>query len=474
MPRIARRTLLQLAAGSCLGGWTTASQGQLSRTSRRVAAFRVDVTPPLGHPLLGGGFRPAAKIGDPLYAHGLVFTGDDRPIVYVAVDWCELRNEAYARWRDALAAAVDTTIERVLVSCVHQHDAPYVDLGAQRILGEAGIAQRTCDPEFHEQAVQKVATAAKAAPADAKPLTHLGRGRARVEQIASNRRVLKPDGTPYFGRYSTCRDEKLRDQPEGEVDPWLRSLTFYSHDTPIATLHSYAVHPMSPYGGGVVSADFVGDARARRQRDLPDVVQIYATGCAGDVTAGKYNDGGSEVRGQLAGRLYDAMVHADAASERVAIDAIAGKSKPITLPFWNTQELTAERLRQIVADEKHPFMPRAMAALGLSSLECSTRRGGEAGHRVDLQVVDFGAAQLALFPAESFVSFQLQVQQAQPDKFILPIGFGECAPGYIPTVAAVREGFREEHGYCWVDETAERHIVEGMNAVLQTDRDRPR
>ena len=53
----------------------------------------------------------------------------------------------------------------------------------------------------------------------------------------------------------------------------------------------YAVHPMSYYGRGGVSADFPGMARARRQSDDPGVFQIYFTGCAGDTTAGKYNTG---------------------------------------------------------------------------------------------------------------------------------------------------------------------------------------
>ena len=84
-----------------------------------------------------------------------------------------------------------------------------------------------------------------------------------------------------------------------------------------------------------------------------------------------------------------------------------------------------------------------------------------------LQVLDFGPAQIALYPAESFVSYQLQVQAANPKRFIVPLGFGECSPGYIPTVAAVREGFREEHAYTWVDDSAERRIVEGMNGLLR-------
>jgi hypothetical protein len=461
IPFVTRRQWLGATAGAAIGGWATSSPGRARLAGQRVATFRVDVTPPLGHPLLGGNFRRAEKIGDPLYAHGLVFTGGEKPAVVVCLDWCEMRNEETAQWRLGIAAAIDSRVENVLISCVHQHDAPYVDGQANRILFEAGVAQPICDSAFNDLALNRVAEAAKAALADAKPLTHVGASRAVVKEIASSRRVLRPDGTPYFGRFSTCRDPLLREQPEGEIDPQLHSLTFYSGDEAVAVLRTYAVHPMSPYGRGVVSADFVGQARAWRQSEMPKILQVYGTGCAGDVTAGKYNDGSEGIRDRLAERLHDAMVRTDANIERHPVERVAVRSAPIVLPHWDVPELRAEALEQTVRDEKQLFMKRAMSALGLSSL-----RHNRDGHHVDLQVIDFGPAQITLYPAESFVSYQLQVQASHKEKFLVPLGFGECSPGYIPTMSAVKEGFREEHAYTWVDDTAERRIVDGMTRLL--------
>src|SRR5262245_53712565 len=78
----------------------------------KLATFVAEVTPPIGHPCMGGGIAPVAKVDDPLYVHGLVLLGDDKPIVLAAVDWCEIRNEAYDRWREALAEAAGTTPQR--------------------------------------------------------------------------------------------------------------------------------------------------------------------------------------------------------------------------------------------------------------------------------------------------------------------------------------------------------------------------
>ena len=114
----------------------------------QLAVFREDVTIPLGHACMGGGISPATEIVDPLYVNGVVLSGPDKPVVFVAVDWCEIRNDAYDHWRDALAEAAGTDRERVLLANVHQHDAPVVDYEAQRLLDEVGLEESLCDVAF--------------------------------------------------------------------------------------------------------------------------------------------------------------------------------------------------------------------------------------------------------------------------------------------------------------------------------------
>ena len=63
-----------------------------------IAPFSADVTVPLGHGMMGGLWK-AKSIADPLYAKGVVLTGGDKPVVFVSVDWCEIRNASFDRWR---------------------------------------------------------------------------------------------------------------------------------------------------------------------------------------------------------------------------------------------------------------------------------------------------------------------------------------------------------------------------------------
>jgi hypothetical protein len=428
----------------------------------RLAVFSADVTPPLGHPCMGGGVAPAKKIVDPLFAHGFVLLGAGKPVVVAAIDWCEIRNDAYERWRSVLAGAAGTDPVRVLVTALHQHDAPIADLEAQRLLDRHKAAGKICDLDFHEQVVQRVARALREGLKKPRRITHFGIGQARVEQVASNRRYLGPDGKPRFGRTSASRDPMARAAPENTIDPWLKTLSFWDENEPVLALSCYATHPMSYYGQGGVSSDFVGLARQRRQADDPKVLQIYTSGCSGNVTAGKYNDGAAENRPVLADRIYRAMAAAWKATRRQPIESIAFRSVTMRLEPRSSPGFTVEDLQRRLTTDKKPF-GQCLAALGLS-----WRKRADAGATIDVPLLDFGKAQLVLMPAESYVEFQLLAQKLRPDSFVVVMGYGESAPGYIPTEKAVMENDGNLHDWCWVAPGAEERMAAALKKVLAT------
>lgn len=451
---------LIFAAWGCSGTPDAGSGGPF-----RIATFSADITPPVGHALCGGMVAPAARIADPLSARGWVLWGAGEPVVFAALDWTELRNEAFELWRSALARAAGTSPERVLVSCVHQHDAPYADLEAQRLLDAHGLAGFHVDPAFHERALQATAAALREAMRKSTPVTHFGTGQARVDRVASNRRVVPADGRPTFRRYSRTVDPAVKNAPEGQVDPWLKTLSFWDGDRPVAALSVYAVHPMSHYGAGAVSADFPGLARARRQAETPAVFQVYASGCSGDVTAARYNDADDASREALAGRLHDAMRGAWAETRRRPLERIDVRVAKIRFDLPAAGPHSVSAMEKALADPASSKAARLMAALGLSWARRAARDPS-----IDLPAVDFGPAQLVLLPAEAFVEFQLAAQRLRPDRFVVAAGYGECAPGYIPTEAARREGYVEEHGYCWVDAGAEEKLLRALREALDAPR----
>lgn len=427
----------------------------------RLATFAADITPPIGHPLIGGLRGPASTIKDRLWARGIVLSGSERPLVVCGLDWCELRSDAYDAFRDALAAAAGTDRQRVLLTCLHQHDAPYFDLAAQKLLDAAGYPELMFDPAFFERAVAETAATLKAALTRAKPVTHVGAGVAEVKQVACNRRVVGADGKPRFNRYSFARDPAIRNAPEGLIDPQLKTLSFWDGETPLAAISLYATHPMSYYGSGEVSYDFPGMARDMRQRQMPGVFQIYLTGCSGDVVAARYNDGTPAGRLQLAQRLADGMDVAWKATRRVPLASARFRCESLELPPPDDGKLTIAALERTLADPAASQSDRIHAALGLSY-----RRRCDRGQPIDVPAIDFGPAQLVVLPAELFVGYQLAAQKMRPDQLLLTPGFGECAPGYIPTDSARREGFALEHGYCWVRPGVEERILTAIRKAV--------
>lgn len=456
MTPLTRREALAALAASTAGLAPAAAPPQFS-----LCPFSAEVTVPLGHPLMGGGVAPAKKIDDPLFAHGFVLRGGGDPFVVAVVDWCEIRNDAYSAWRDALAKAAGTKAERVLISCIHQHDAPISDLEAERLLRQAKAQGSVCDPEFHEKAVGRVAKAVRDSLSSPRRITHVGTAQAKVEKVASNRRYLNKDNKVVFNRTSATRDNAFaREAPENLIDPQLKTLSFWDGDKPVLALSVYAVHPMSYYGGGGVSADFVGLARKRQQAALKDVAVLYASGASGNVTAGKYNDGDPANRPILADRIYQAMKAAWKDTKRSPISRLSFRSIAYRLEPRDGKGFTVEDLKRRLKEDNRPF-GQCLAALGLS-----WRKRADGGHKLDLPVLDFGAAQLLLLPGESYVEFQLAAQRMREKSFVVALGYGECAPGYVPTEKAVKENDGNLSDWCWVAPGAEKALTEAMGKAL--------
>jgi hypothetical protein len=461
--KLPRRSAIQRIGLLAAGGVAFPHLAFAQSPGFRLATFSADVTVPMGHGMMGGAWL-SKKIADPLFAHGFLLLGPEPPIVFVAVDWCEIRNDALTRWQKVLAEAAKTKPERVMVCAIHQHDAPVADLEAERILRARKLAGTVCDLEFHERAVQDVASALRGSLKAAQPVTHIGTGQARVERIASNRRYVMPDGSVRFDRTSSTRNAFAIEAAEGLVDPWLKTLSFWDRDKPIAALSGYAVHPMSYYGSGEVSADFPGLARARRQRDMPAVKQIYFSGCSGNVTAGKYNNGGRENRSMLADRLYQAMIAAWKDTRRHPLEVLRFSSTPLRLEPRDGPGFTVEDLRKKLTGETKPFQ-QCLAALALS-----WRKRADTGHRISLPLLDLGAAQLLVLPGEAYVEYQLAAQHARPDSFVLVAGYGEGATGYIPAEKHFEEKDPNLGDWCWVAPGCEERLLAAIRQALNPAR----
>src|SRR5947207_10647377 len=197
----------------------------------RLATFDIDVTPPVGSQMA---YDPVTNTWDlGLRARGVVLLGAGDPIVLCAVDWIGIANEGHDTFRSALARAAGTSPIRVAVHTLHQHDAPDCDFSAERVFKDAGMDARQFEGGFQRRVVSNLEAAVREALPRAQPVTHLGLGEARVEKVASNRRIPGPDGKVRAVRYTACADPELRAEPEGTVDPVVSLVSFWNGERPV-------------------------------------------------------------------------------------------------------------------------------------------------------------------------------------------------------------------------------------------------
>jgi hypothetical protein len=388
-----------------------------------LATFEVDATPPVGYQMA---YNPVIKTWDMgLRAKGIVLSGAGQPIVLVAFDWIGIANESQDEFKRALASAAGTIPQRVAVHCLHQHDAPRGDIQNDFVLAvlhrlEMAVAKSLEQPQ---------------------PVTHIGLGTAKVDQVASNRRILGQDGKVRATRWTASPDPAIRAEPEGLIDPMLSEVSFWNGDKPVAVLSFYATHPQSYYQTGIPNPDYPGIARFYRQLAVPDALHIHFTGAGGNVGAGKYNDGSHEMRGILAERVADGMKRAWENSKRIPLSASSVS--------WNIEPVA--------------LIPDSLKNAGARSTSFFQRY--KEGKKIDIQCLSLGNARILFMPGELCIEYQIAAKAMRPDLFVAMAAYGDVGPGYIPTAKAFMEGGYEP-GASRITPEAESVLMSAMKKLL--------
>ncbi len=424
----------------------------------QLAVFHCDLTPPIGgHPLIW--LTPVEEVETPLLAKGVVLQEGGNRYVLCAVDWCGLCNSSYELFRGKMAAAAKTPREHVALHCVHQHTAPYTDGDAQRLLDHWTNPPKYVDFIFLEQASDRLAAAVAESLGHFEPFNQVGIGQARVERVASSRRIVTEDGR-LIGRMSSCKDPAIRALPEGRIDPMLKTITLARDGKPLVRLHYYATHPQSFYGDPRSCYDVPGFAREQLQQE-EGVFQVYFTGCAGDVAMGKYNDGSRQARSELTERLHRAMRTAADATQFHPARHIDWHSLALCLPARDDPPDWLDQRRKELANPKlNPILRVRAATRAAYALR--------ADEPLILSLMSIGPASVLHLPGECMVEYQLYAQQLVPQRFLAVAAYGDLGPGYICTEQAFRQGGYEPSA-SRVAPRSERLLKEAIGKLLGRD-----
>ncbi len=405
---------------------------------------------PPGEPLLWA--TNLVGVESTLSAKGVVLQDGRKRYVLCAIDWCLLGNDSELSFRQSLARAARTRPDRVAIHCVHQHSAPYADEGARSLLASAPSPKQHLSKAFLDEIRQSLSSAARQALSRMQPFDQVGYGSAPVQGVASARRLRQPDGKILTRFSSGGKSPALAAAPEGDVDTQIRTVTFARANQPLVRLHYYSTHPQTFCCDGRASSDFVGAAREALQA-REQVFQVYFTGCSGDVTVGKYNDGSPGAYHALQERLLSGMQTAIANTRFVPAKSLVWRTQQLVLPLRGMEaDVQAESLTWL-NDPKQPDGFRVYkGAMRLAYIARKDRP-------VQVSSLQVGNLWFVHLPGEPMLEFARFAHQLRPSEPVVVAGYGDCGPAYICTDAALTEG-----GY----EPEATNVGPGSEAVLKS------
>ena len=335
-------------------------------------------------------------------------------------------------FREKIAAAAGIDPSHVEVHCVHQHTAPYTDGDAQRLLDGCAEPPHYVDFKFLEAVTDRLAAAVKQSLGQLQPFDQVGTGEAQVDRAASSRRLLQADGKIKV-RMSSTTDPALqavaggRHRPPAQdhlAGPWRQG------PGPVALLCHASANVLRRSAG---SADCVGFARDRLEKN-EGVFGIYFTGCAGDVTLGKYNDRTPRARSEITDRIYTGMTAATAATHWSPVQEIGWLNLPLRLPARSDAGHPAAEQRAKMEDVKVKDILRTRAATAVAYAERVDKRP------LDVSVFSIGDVRILHLPGECLIAFQKFAQRVASRQFVAVAAYGDLGPGYICPMKAFDEG----------------------------------
>ena len=312
-----------------------------------------------------------------------------------------------------------------MLHSVHQHDAPLILPDGFDGDGEHSMTERAMTSASKAYCQRTLASVCQAVSNAVKgawtPITRVATAEQRVSGLGAARRLVDESGICVGVRWSRCSDEKLRAWPVGEIDTLLRTICFEGPDgAKFVALHFYATHPMASYLRKKVGPDVPGAAVQFAQKKTPDLMHIYFTGCAGNVTLGKYNITGDQAAidslGQRLGQAF--LTNLDCLVDR-KIGPIRFVRSTLDVPF------DMYRVENVNPDRRD-YTKRT---LDLWKTATITRFSlGDAVHALSIGM------------GEVCVEYQLYAQSLVPDQFLATAAYVNGVYEYTPLAKAFPEG----------------------------------
>jgi hypothetical protein len=266
---------------------------------------KVNITPPVGIPLIGSDGKPSDDILDDLYARALVLSDGNDTAAIVSADLLYTPlEEITAPVRRMINEKIGIAEENILVCATHTHSGPEV-FTRSKVRRDQEIDISKIDQAYLNTLIRKIAGAALIAHKNMKEVK-VGAAKGRLPEMVFNRRPRAADGSAVMTfrvseqvaatrRIETDHDGSTtvsfklepnkQDLAFGPVDPQLVVLRVEdANDNIVASIVNYACHPVCvyPHLPTSISADYPGDVTACVER-VEGGVSLFALGTAGNI-----------------------------------------------------------------------------------------------------------------------------------------------------------------------------------------------
>lgn len=395
--------------------------------------FKVDVTPPAGVQMAYAENKP----GDTrIFIRGVVLDDGRTKAVIASCDYLYIWGQTWFDWRKAIAKSAGTMEDHVFLHSIHQHDSMRITPQWNEYARRFG--KETVSDGYCKESLDKLCRTIEdgAAQGRWRVAAKLLTAERRIWGLASNRRMLDDQGKCFAMRYSMCDSPELKALPTGVIDPFLRTIAFAETDGRlIAALHFYASHPMAAYKTGRVAQDVPGVALACVEEALgQDALNIYFTGCGGNVSFGKYHLGCKKESLELLGRrLGEGMVANLKRLEERPMGRLTFAEARFEFPL-NPKILEPSMREQALQGEdgKPVFSAISRTIIAENWSEWRNCR---------LYRLSFdGKTHMLSLPSEMCVEYQLYAQSLVPEQFLACAAYGNGSYHYIPTAKMFEEG----------------------------------
>ena len=400
----------------------------------RIGFARADITPIESVPLRGYGNtsrRMSGPVLSPLYATCMAFSDGENTVLLYTMDMTGMGNVCDKELRPAVSAATGIPVERIHLSCSHNHSAPDLD--------NTGIPSI---PRYTKVLEAKLVLAAVEAIQDLS-FTRIFAGSIETEGLNFVRRYVREDGTYCGDNYGSGSTSPIACH-ESEADRVLQLVYFIREGKKNVILANFQGHPHR-LGGGVnptITSDIVGIFRDELERRTGCLV-AYATGGSGN------QNSHSRIPDEMAAKrvadhgkiLADYAVSTFRFMKEVSAEGVAATTLELEMPVNHSLDHMVEQAKEIQKLWAETSDNKLCAEKGLPYGINSPYHAGAiirkaslpATFNFSIHALKVGGIGIAVAPYEMFDTSGMQIKEGSPFDMTVIATCANSGQGYVPS-----------------------------------------